>query len=687
MRVRKRSDIRNTKKRYVIISSVSFVILLLVFSLFNILFYENNSKDVIAYNKKRIEDVSAVQVNALSGRMNDGIILISNLANSTREMIKNYGSLPSVTTDTDKDGKLEVTGINTTFSSIMETLDSSDSNTWFERIRYVIITDSACWSVSSHSSQTGKADDYSYTTFPNADTIDVADENWITDVKSGNADSSGRAKISKVFTSNIVTDGVYHIKSVLAIYSPVFSLDGLSVIGAITGIVYPEDVSTNWALTSFPDEKGGYYGYTYIMEKGKTGKGIYMPSNSSNIMIADMDSLYSYRQSLGQNWSMSLNDVYEKEEKGESFFLTLSVNEGITGSTFYFEEATIGSYYAATEVSNSALQSILLDMNNNLFVLIAELFVSLLVFILIILIILVHVRRDLVESYESSESVLRKLEFVFDNYQISFIDFCLDTDEFIIASNSETQKSNEDIVFESPEEFFTKGIVQNEYHDEVIYRYGLIKKGSNSQELTVRTNSGHWVECLASVMPEKDGTRKRGMCIIRDVTKIQIKNIKLEEQATLDPLTKCLNRVGFWDKVSPLLDSSSSQALMMMDIDDFKSVNDKYGHLTGDNALIAFAGIVSKIAGESSVFSRLGGDEFILFVQNVNEESVIKLCDKIEEEVKHILEPDMIVSCSIGVVFVCKGDGLPEDLYNKADMALYKVKKKKGIHYCIYKDE
>ena len=98
---------------------------------------------------------------------------------------------------------------------------------------------------------------------------------------------------------------------------------------------------------------------------------------------------------------------------------------------------------------------------------------------------------------------------------------------------------------------------------------------------------------------------------------------ELEVKSSTDPLTKLLNKTAAQREIGEIVKKSSG-ALLMIDLDSFKLVNDIYGHNMGDKILINFAELIKKVIRESDLAGRMGGDEFIAFLQNVTDEKILK---------------------------------------------------------------
>ena len=163
---------------------------------------------------------------------------------------------------------------------------------------------------------------------------------------------------------------------------------------------------------------------------------------------------------------------------------------------------------------------------------------------------------------------------------------------------------------------------------------------------------------------------------------------RLQEEATNDPLTGLYNKRGAKEILEPLCRTEVG-ILAVFDLDSFKPVNDIYGHDMGDRMLIEFAGILKRTKGEGDILCRIGGDEFVAFYRDMDEEGLKEKSRLYNEEVvkiaKRIMGKDMVIplGISIGAVEVNKS-GPKEDydlLFKKADRALYMVKNA-GKHGC-----
>lgn len=154
----------------------------------------------------------------------------------------------------------------------------------------------------------------------------------------------------------------------------------------------------------------------------------------------------------------------------------------------------------------------------------------------------------------------------------------------------------------------------------------------------------------------------------------------VEQKAAHDLLTGFYNKEATRDKLS-IMCARKSGALLMIDLDSFKLVNDIYGHDMGDKVLISFANIMKNLSEPNGTCGRIGGDEFMMFFAGLQDESGVadfssKLNSRLLESAYELMGEDMHIplGASVGAVFVPEQGTDFENLFNMADQALYIVK-------------
>ena len=166
------------------------------------------------------------------------------------------------------------------------------------------------------------------------------------------------------------------------------------------------------------------------------------------------------------------------------------------------------------------------------------------------------------------------------------------------------------------------------------------------------------------------------------------------EQAQKDSLTGLLNQSAARSRAAELIEGrrpEEIQALMILDLDNFKNVNDQYGHLCGDAVLTDLAACLKRQFRGSEVIGRIGGDEFAVFLSSLSQASDagVKAGEILAAIAALPLEgaPDLQLSCSVGIA-LCPADGADyQRLYQCADLALYQAKSQGKACFAYYSQE
>jgi len=188
------------------------------------------------------------------------------------------------------------------------------------------------------------------------------------------------------------------------------------------------------------------------------------------------------------------------------------------------------------------------------------------------------------------------------------------------------------------------------------------------------------------------GHRPHMVIIFRDVTELNEQQKKIAHLAYHDPLTGLPNRRHFQEKLQERLEAPDGQdrklAVVLVDADNFKAVNDRFGHQTGDDALVKIALLLRGMAGTDGMAARLGGDEFVVYLDGIPdvghvEQWVVRLQQRFAQ-LKAQNEPSMSpVSLSIGISLFPEHGRTIDALLSQADKAMYAVKREGKNHFRV----
>lgn len=202
-----------------------------------------------------------------------------------------------------------------------------------------------------------------------------------------------------------------------------------------------------------------------------------------------------------------------------------------------------------------------------------------------------------------------------------------------------------------------------------------------------------WISDRGKVIEfDEAGNPLRMMGAHLDITQEKLYEERLAQLVNIDPLTGLLNRPALIERYSQLdLVKEEKAALLFLDLDNFKQVNDHYGHKFGDLVLCYIAGLIKKASSDKASVSRFGGDEFVILHENADIQALQRLCEQL---LKPFLKPLVLedvtldIGLSIGVcVFNIASDDFAE-VCQKADQAMYKVKRsgKNNVAFWDYSD-
>ncbi|MEG0839626.1 MAG: diguanylate cyclase [Hydrogenoanaerobacterium sp.] len=205
-----------------------------------------------------------------------------------------------------------------------------------------------------------------------------------------------------------------------------------------------------------------------------------------------------------------------------------------------------------------------------------------------------------------------------------------------------------------------------------------------------------WVSSTTNLLIDPASGDLKAFTYVKDIDDKKRKEIALRHNAEHDVLTGLYNRTATAKMVSEFLLSVNAQGVvhgfLMMDLDGFKRINDTYGHMAGDELLKLVASKMVLLFRASDIVARLGGDEFVVFLKDDHSEDHItakaqELCDVLRGlKPKDASDDDVGISASIGIAMVPRHGNVFDELYKKADSALYAAKRAGRDRYVVYED-
>lgn len=219
-------------------------------------------------------------------------------------------------------------------------------------------------------------------------------------------------------------------------------------------------------------------------------------------------------------------------------------------------------------------------------------------------------------------------------------------------------------------------------------------KNSYVEEELRLMNSDHqyrWWRLRVSIQFDKNEQPIRAIGIIIDIDQEKQHSQFLLSRSQEDALTGIYNKMTVQRQIKSALtsiDKKRLHALMIIDIDNFKEINDRLGHLFGDAVLSDIARRIKNVFRHHDIMGRIGGDEFIVFVKDMQDIETIKIKAKQMIYEMHELQlnhdKQVPISCSIGIALIPKDGDNFKSLFQKADQALYHAKKAGKNQYALY---
>lgn len=234
------------------------------------------------------------------------------------------------------------------------------------------------------------------------------------------------------------------------------------------------------------------------------------------------------------------------------------------------------------------------------------------------------------------------------------------------------------------EEMAAEGLLEPPYLEKLRNAIKLLREGSHEVALDVRARSSvqepfKWYKVTLFDYIEAQSHSRCVLGYLQDIDQEVTRQEALKRQAQADALTGILNARAGRQRVEEKIsrkDSGKYQAMLVMDIDNFKGINDSDGHMSGDQALKAFSHVLQSSFRSGDVVYRLGGDEFVVFMDQIENprNTLERVIQRFFEKLNQAGELSRPLTCSIGA-FATRLRRDFEHYYAQADRALYQTKR------------
>lgn len=293
-----------------------------------------------------------------------------------------------------------------------------------------------------------------------------------------------------------------------------------------------------------------------------------------------------------------------------------------------------------------------------------------------------QMNEKMTEEKEKLNVSLQKYQYVLKQTNNIVIDWDTQTDEAVFSGNWADDFDYPVKIGRFSRWIQTSAILDQEQRRILTEKIRAAMTDSSQLEMEIALNNKHgvraWYLLHFVFLRDSDGNIKSGLGYLTDINKHKLELLQLKYQAAMDPLTGLMNRTAMAEYMEGRLAIRKAEDVIVMliiDVDNFKRINDTYGHPCGDRALIEVARVLNHLFRKGDGIGRIGGDEFmVIFSLKNNLPAVKKKLEQLSGSAPNICWGDSCIQMrfSIGAA-ICGQDDF-ESLYKKADRALYATK-------------
>ncbi len=310
---------------------------------------------------------------------------------------------------------------------------------------------------------------------------------------------------------------------------------------------------------------------------------------------------------------------------------------------------------------------------------------------------LVGFSRDITKEYYLKRHSNKALEYLFDLPSNAYFAAYLDLDEWRIINEYHQSVDGNEFGFHSQIDVLIsrayEGIADRRWPAATFYRdfsketiTDLYESGKREIVMeyrrSLRSGEIRWIRDEIHLLQDNVSGHLCMMLVTWDIHAAKLEGEERLRMAERDELTGLLNRKATMQLIQERLDSSfedDKHALLMIDADYFKLINDTYGHQAGDKVLTELAKEISSSFRVSDIVGRIGGDEFfVLMTRVLDRNAVEKKMEMLLSKIKSVHYKDIYISASIGVSIFPSDSRTLEEMYSMADRAMYAAKKTRG---------
>lgn len=306
-----------------------------------------------------------------------------------------------------------------------------------------------------------------------------------------------------------------------------------------------------------------------------------------------------------------------------------------------------------------------------------------------------RMQTSLENQHRNIESAQKKITKIYNSTPA--LAFTLNEDAVIISSSDYfieyLKLGNQEIIGKSIYSIIKS--VDSNLNIRLIEKAIQQRKEIKNIDLKIQNGNQESIDVILNAVPTYDESQSAFLAIFTDVTSLNKANRKLEKIANTDYLLGISNRNYFQSYLKRITEERSETkqpfALLYIDLDNFKHVNDIYGHHIGDKLLKLVAERILSLVSPEDIFARLGGDEFAIILHQLesSDKATLKARKLVKEISKRFIleESDIYISASIGISIYPHDSYSPDTLLRYADIAMYQAKESQNSQTTFYLEE
>ncbi len=482
----------------------------------------------------------------------------------------------------------------------------------------------------------------------------------------------------EVFISDVYYDPIAENNAV-SVNVPVHNPQGEVVI-YLVGVLDTRVLSQYFSQTFY--EVGGYF---HVVDSN----GRYVAVSESDMMIG-MDILF-----LDALYDLEYLQGYTPEEIVNSF------QNRTIGFTQYTSEGNDRmAYYSPININNWLMYSVIVEenvdakVNDNLstsFLLVGNIIIVFLVLLAVIYNSQNELQQLAVENDENFRFLAEKTNKFIIHWDFESGDVKLSGGDDAMLDRSSSASSMTNDIY--------NGLIHPDNINDIVTAINSLQTGEEFTDLKIRIRhkSGQYIRCAVSGFPLVKDRKKsffvpKAIGFIEDIEESEQEKEALREMSELDSLTGVYNKGTTENLIQKTIAQSSNadsmHALLIIDLDNFKSINDTFGHQFGDDVIKSSADYLKSAFRRDDVVGRVGGDEFFVLMKNITNKQLIidksrAICAYANKSITSNGKT-VDISSSIGIAIFSEHGKTFEELYKNADIALYHAKKEGKNNFQFY---